>query len=108
MIGKLADAADIAAAPVVMLALAKFGAPETVVFHMTGQLVIAADIVAAPVEALVLMLVLVLAAVGAPEVVVFHVASERQPAADTAVLGAGLGTEGLRMPFADMQAYMYC
>jgi hypothetical protein len=39
---------------------------------------------------------------------VFHVASERQPAADTAVLGAGLGTEGLRMPFADMQAYMYC
>jgi hypothetical protein len=104
MIGKLADAADIAAAPVVMLALAKFGAPETVVFHMTGQLVIAADIVAAPVEALVLAL----AAVGAPEVVVFHVASERQPAADTAVLGAGLGTEGLRMPFADMQAYMYC
>lgn len=108
MIGKLADAADILAASVMVLALAAVGAPEIGVFRVTGQLVIAADIVAALVETLVLMLVLALAAVGAPEVVVFHVASERQPAADTAVLGAGLGTEGLRMPFADMQAYMYC
>jgi hypothetical protein len=69
---------------------------------MIGKLADVADIVAAPVGALAL------AAVGAPEVVVFHVASERQPAADTAILGAGLGTEGLEIPFADMQAYMYC
>jgi hypothetical protein len=100
MIGKLADAADILAASVVVLALAAVGAPEIVVFRVTGQLVIAADIEAAPVAAL--------AAVGAPDIVVSHVAIEGLPAAEAANTEAGLGSGDSNIRFADVPVYMYC